>query len=79
MCGCPCGLLLFCLAAHLTSAFFEALTSYHEPIPLKWILISTAIDWFMVGQVVMFLSRLTEETPVNKKLARDLVDKWVCL
>jgi hypothetical protein len=25
----------------------------------------------------MFLSRLPEETPINKKLARDLVDKWV--
>ncbi|CAM6095814.1 unnamed protein product [Calypogeia fissa] len=29
-----------------------------------------------LGKVVMFLSRLSEETPVNKKLARDLVDKW---
>jgi transcription factor SPN1 len=24
----------------------------------------------------MFLSRLPEETPINRKLARDLVDKW---
>jgi transcription factor SPN1 len=30
-----------------------------------------------LGKVVMFLSRLPEETPINKKLARDLVDKWV--
>ena len=29
-----------------------------------------------LGKVVMFLSRLPEETPANKKLARDLVDKW---
>ncbi|KAJ7120660.1 hypothetical protein O6H91_Y564600 [Diphasiastrum complanatum] len=29
-----------------------------------------------LGKVVMFLSRLDEETPLNKKLARDLVDKW---
>ncbi|KAH8936017.1 hypothetical protein BDL97_17G061700 [Sphagnum fallax] len=29
-----------------------------------------------LGKVVMFLSRLPEETPINKKLARDLVDKW---
>ncbi|KAG6552956.1 hypothetical protein Mapa_005293 [Marchantia paleacea] len=29
-----------------------------------------------LGKVVMFLSRLSEETPGNKKLARDLVDKW---
>lgn len=29
-----------------------------------------------LGKVVMFLSRLPEETSTNKKLARDLVDKW---
>ncbi|KAL2634657.1 hypothetical protein R1flu_006136 [Riccia fluitans] len=29
-----------------------------------------------LGKVVMFLSKLSEETPGNKKLARDLVDKW---
>jgi transcription factor SPN1 len=29
-----------------------------------------------LGKVVMFLSRLPEETPINRKLARDLVDKW---
>lgn len=29
-----------------------------------------------LGKVVMFLSRLPEETAANKKLARDLVDKW---
>ncbi|XP_024516045.1 protein IWS1 homolog 1 [Selaginella moellendorffii] len=29
-----------------------------------------------LGKVVMFLSKLDEETPSNKKLAKDLVDKW---
>ncbi|CAK9213485.1 unnamed protein product [Sphagnum troendelagicum] len=29
-----------------------------------------------LGKVVMFLSRLPEEMPINRKLARDLVDKW---
>jgi transcription factor SPN1 len=32
-----------------------------------------------LGKVVMFLSRLPEETPINRKLARDLVDKWVSI
>eukprot|EP00249_Psilotum_nudum_P012323 c23720_g1_i1 orf=112-1608(+) len=29
-----------------------------------------------LGKVIMFLSRSDEETPGNRKLARDLVDKW---
>lgn len=28
-------------------------------------------------QVIMFLSRTDEETTSNRKLAKDLVDKWV--
>ena len=30
-------------------------------------------------QVIMFLSRSEEETTANRKLAKDLVDKWVGL
>nr|DAD26445.1 TPA_asm: hypothetical protein HUJ06_027913 [Nelumbo nucifera] len=31
-----------------------------------------------LGKVIMFLSRSDEETTSNRKLAKDLVDKWVC-
>eukprot|EP00252_Welwitschia_mirabilis_P004227 TRINITY_DN14499_c0_g1_i1.p1 TRINITY_DN14499_c0_g1~~TRINITY_DN14499_c0_g1_i1.p1 ORF type:complete len:491 (-),score=152.38 TRINITY_DN14499_c0_g1_i1:116-1588(-) len=29
-----------------------------------------------LGKVIMFLSKTDEETPANRRLARDLVDKW---
>lgn len=32
---------------------------------------------FMFVQVIMFLSKSDEETTANRKLAKDLVDKWV--
>lgn len=32
---------------------------------------------FYNGQVIMFLSKSDEETTSNRKLAKDLVDKWV--
>ena len=42
------------------------------------------LDWFLMlfphkfyGQVIMFLSKSDEETTSNRKLAKDLVDKWV--
>lgn len=37
-------------------------------------------DWLKdsyLGRVVMFLSRLPDETAENRAVARDLVDKWV--
>lgn len=30
-----------------------------------------------LGKVIMFLSKSDEETTSNRKLAKDLVDKWV--
>ena len=35
------------------------------------------LSYCIYVQVIMFLSRSDEETTANRKLAKDLVDKWV--
>ncbi|KAH8936018.1 hypothetical protein BDL97_17G061700 [Sphagnum fallax] len=62
----------------LDRGVLSSLKNWLEPLPdgsLPNINIRTGI-LKLLTDVVMFLSRLPEETPINKKLARDLVDKW---